>query len=517
MGTPQTPPFLLERNKMQQVSITLSPAQSTTAVNPYLFGSFVEHMGRCVYGGVYDPDHSLSDDEGFREDVIALTKELGVTLVRYPGGNFVSGYRWEDGVGDKTSRPTRLDLAWRSIETNEFGLNEFMSWATKVGVAPMMAVNLGTRGVMDATDLVEYTNYPKGTALSDLRKTHGAEQPHDIKMWCLGNELDGPWQLGHKSADDYGKLARETAKAIRLIDPDVRLVACGSSFEEMPTFGEWETTVLQHTFDHVEMISMHAYYEKFDDDTLSFLASSARMDRFIDGVIARADEVAKSKGSEKRINISFDEWNVWYQKRFQGVENLTFQKAPRLIEDEYTQEDAVVVGSLLMSLIKHSERVEVACMAQLANVIGPIRTEPGAAAWRQTTFYPFALTAANSEGTLMDLSIVCRSQDSELFADLEMADAVAILNTQGDEITLFLLSRELEDQAELEIDTASLGALSLIEALHLGGSELDQTNDAENPDRVQPRPLNGILVSHNKVLITLPPVSWSMVRFRISE
>jgi alpha-N-arabinofuranosidase len=502
---------------MQKVSIKLSAAQSPTAVNPYLFGSFVEHMGRCVYGGVYDPENSLSDNEGFRKDVIALTKELGVTLIRYPGGNFVSGYRWEDGVGDKSSRPTRLDLAWRSIETNEFGLNEFMSWAGKAGVEPMMAVNLGTRGVSDAADLVEYTNFPEGTALSELRKSHGVEQPHAIRMWCLGNELDGPWQLGHKSAEDYGKLARETAKAIRLVDPDLRLVACGSSFEEMPTFGEWESTVLEQTFDHVDMISMHAYYEKYGDDTLSFLASSARMDRFIEAVIARADEVAKKKGSDKKINISFDEWNVWYQKRFEGVESLTFQKEPRLIEDEYTQEDAVVVGSLLMSLLKHSERVEVACMAQLVNVIGPIRTEPGAPAWRQTTFYPFSLTSANSKGTLLDLSVSCRSQDSELFEDLKMADAVAILNTEGTQITLFLLSRELQEQAEVQIDTSGLGSLSLLQALYLGGSELNQTNNVENPDRVQPKPLENLLMGENRISITLPPISWAMVRFKIND
>ena len=500
---------------MQQVSISLSAPEHAVAISPYLFGSFVEHMGRCVYGGVFDPQDPSSDEDGFRQDVIELTKELGVTAIRYPGGNFVSGYRWEDGVGPAELRPTRLDLAWRSIETNQFGLNEFMSWAKKVNVEPMMAVNLGTRGVQESVDLVEYANYPSGTAFSDLRQKHGVQNPYKIKMWCLGNELDGPWQLGHKSASDYGKLARETAKAVRLVDPEIRLVACGSSFEEMPTFGEWESTVLRETFEHVDMISMHAYYEKFGDDTLSFLASSARMDRFIDGVIARADSIAKEKGSDKKINISFDEWNVWYQKRFQGVENLEFQKAPRLIEDEFTKEDAVVVGGLLISLIKHAERVEVACLAQLANVIGPIRTEPGVPAWRQTTFYPFALTAAHSKGALLDLDIYARKTDSELFKDLPMTDAVAVINNDHTEMTCFLLNRELSDSSEVKIDAKGLGALRLIEGLFLGGDDLDSTNTAENPTNVQPVELQGIKTTDDSVTITLPPVSWSMVRFSI--
>lgn len=501
---------------MSEVVVKLNALNQIGTVSPYLFGSFVEHMGRCVYGGIFDPSDPSADEHGFRKDVLELTRELGVTLIRYPGGNFVSGYQWEDGIGPVENRPTRLDLAWRSIEPNTFGLNEFMAWAKKAGVEPMMAMNLGTRGVLEAAQLVEYANYPADTAYADLRREHGVENPHGIKYWCLGNEMDGPWQIGHKTAEDYGKLASEAAKAIRLVDPDVRLVACGSSFEEMPTFGEWESTVLDHSFDHVEMISMHAYYEKFGDDSLSFLASSARMDRFIKGVIDRADAAAKKRGSDKQINISFDEWNVWYQKRFEGVNNLTFRKAPRLIEDEYTVEDAVVVGSLMMTLIKHANRVEVAAMAQLVNVIGPIRTEPGAPAWRQTIFHPFALTANNAKGTVLDLEIEVETKDAELFKDLPLADAVATFDEETNSLVLFLLNRNTEQSSSFKLDLSAVGALEFVEGKMLGGENLDLTNNLENPNRVQPADISPASVHDSVVEIELPKISWSMLKFKVN-
>lgn len=500
---------------MQQVKVVVK-TESKAPVKRNIFGSFVEHMGRCVYGGIFDPEDPASDEHGFRKDVIELTKEMGVSVIRYPGGNFVSGYLWEDGVGPKQSRPTRLDLAWRSIETNQFGLNEFMSWIAKTGAEPMMAVNLGTRGVLEAAQLVEYANFSAGTEFSNRRISDGVTKPHDIKMWCLGNELDGPWQLGHKSADDYGKLAAETAKAIRLVDPDVSLVACGSSFEEMPTFGDWETTVLRHCFDHVDLISMHAYYEKFGNDSLSFLAASARMDRFINGVIERADSVAAEKNSDKKINISFDEWNVWYQRRFAGVDKLEFVKAPRLIEDEFTTEDAVVVGSLLMTLLKNSDRVDVACQAQLANVIGPIRTEPGLPAWRQTIFYPFALTSKYAKGNVMHLEIDARTQNAELFENLPMADALATFDSENSELSVFLLSRELENQTRLSLDLSKFGNIEFIEGFQMGGNSLDLTNNAEYPERVQPESFTPSAVENGVIEFVLPQASWSVVRFKVT-
>jgi len=499
---------------MNTAHITISPAEKVAPVNGKIFGTFVEHMGRCVYGGIYEPGHPSATPDGFRQDVIELAKELGVTVVRYPGGNFVSGYRWEDGVGPLENRPTRLDLAWRSIETNQFGLNEFMKWISLVGAEPMMAVNLGTRGVQEAADIVEYCNFPGTTELTSWRKEHGVDQPHDIKMWCLGNEMDGPWQIGHKTAEEYARIAEETAKAIRLVDPEVSLVACGSSFEEMPTFGSWERTVLDRTFDHVDLISLHAYYEKFDDDTPSFMASSARMNRFIKGVIEAADEIAQKKSSEKRINLSFDEWNVWYQKRFEGVENLEFEHAPRLIEDEYTVEDAVVVGGLLMTLLNNSDRVEVACQAQLVNIIGPIRAESDLPAWKQTIFYPFALMANGVSGDVLRAQVRCDTYDCELMDDVPLVDASSSFDAESGKLVLMLLNRSETERISSTIDLSLFNQLQVERANQLGGGDLTLSNNRENPNQVAPENISLEVGEGGILAVSLPPVSWTFVVLR---
>ena len=496
---------------MSSCSLRLDPARTIAPVKRRLFGSFVEHMGRCVYGGVYDPSDPSANAEGFRTDVIELTKEMGVSVVRYPGGNFVSGYLWEDGVGPKEDRPVRLDLAWRSIETNQFGLNEFMSWVNAVGAEPMMAANLGTRGVLEAAHLVEYCNYDGQSTLANWRREHGVDSPHNISMWCLGNEMDGPWQIGHKTADEYGRLAQETAKAIRLVDPNVTLVACGSSFEEMPTFGQWERTVLRHTFDEVDLISLHVYYEKYDDDLASFLASSARMNRFIAGVVHAADEIAAEKGSDKRINLSFDEWNVWYQKRFSGVNTLEWEQARKLIEDEFTVEDAVVVGSLLMTLLNNADRIDVACQAQLANVIAPIRTEPGVPAWRQTIFYPFALTATYAQGVVIRPELSCPSHDTALMNDVPLVDATVTFDEESGRVSLFLLNRSVDADMPLTVDVSSFGPLRLDVTARIGGNDLLATNTAADPFRVTPEEFSVDGVDSGELIVTLPSASWSLI------
>ena len=305
-------------------------------VDERIYGSFIEHLGRAVYDGLYQPDSPLSDENGFRRDVMEMVKELNVPIIRYPGGNFVSNFYWEDSVGPVDQRPRRLELAWRSLEKNEVGLNEFSKWTKKVDSQMMMAVNLGTRGIADACNLLEYCNHPKGTKYSDMRIAHGVKEPHNVKVWCLGNEMDGPWQLGHKTMGEYGRLAEETAKAMKLIDPTIELVSCGSSNLDMPTFPRWESATLECSYDYVDYVSMHQYYGNRDDDTLDFLAQSDDMEKFIRTVIATCDYVKAKKRGRKNINISFDEWNVWFHSKAQELditENSPWQKAPALLED----------------------------------------------------------------------------------------------------------------------------------------------------------------------------------------
>jgi alpha-N-arabinofuranosidase len=496
--------------------LVLDSAFALAPVPRRLFGSFVEHMGRCVYTGIYEPGHSTADENGLRTDVLELTREIGPTVVRYPGGNFVSNYRWEDGVGPRDRRPTRLDLAWHSIETNQFGLHDFMSWADQVGTEPMMAVNLGTRGLQEACDLIEYTNHAGGTYWSDQRIANGAKDPYGVKLWCLGNEMDGPWQVGHKTAAEYGRIANETGKAMRLVDGEIELVACGSSNSSMPTFGAWESEVLEHCYDTVDYISLHAYYEEYDDDPLSFLASAVNMDRFIESVIATADAVRARGRHQKRINLSFDEWNVWYIRRFGGdgpkPSHVEWKPQPRLIEDEYTITDAVVVGTFLNSLLRHGDRVTVACQAQLVNVIGLLRSEPGGDAWKQTIAYPFEQMQRLARGQILQVVATSDRFDSDAYTDVPLVDATATYDAETGRAAVFVANRSLEESAQLEVDLRGIGGTAVLGATTLharDGQDLHTTN-LEQHDAVVPIRFDDHAVRDGQLTATVPALSWTV-------
>lgn len=500
---------------MIKAQIHLDPEFKIGSINRRLFGSFVEHLGRCVYDGLYEPSHPLADEEGFRTDVIELVKELGVSAVRYPGGNFVSGFRWEDSVGPKDQRPKRLDLAWHSTETNQVGLHEFNSWLEKIDSELMLAVNLGTRGVEAALDILEYSNIESGTQISDSRISNGRKQPFDVRMWCLGNEMDGPWQLGHSSAEDYGKLASQTAKAMRQVDPHLELVACGSSNAEMPTFGEWERVVLNHTYEDVDYISCHAYYEEKNGDTDSFLASAVNMDRFIETVVATADHVGAVKGSSKKINISFDEWNVWYIDRYHNEEKIENPKhwpvAPRLLEDTYSVLDAVVFGSLLISLINHSDRVTSASLAQLVNVIAPITTEPGGISWRQTTFFPFAISSKLAKGESLRLKIDSPTHETEMFGEVATVDAAASFDAETGNSSVFLVNRSQTETISIALDLSGLGNVEIQSAQSLFDADIHAANTLKEPERVAMKDNQSAKLNNGMLEIELPPVSWTAI------
>ncbi|NLW48436.1 MAG: alpha-N-arabinofuranosidase [Firmicutes bacterium] len=480
-----------------------------------IYGSFIEHLGRAIYTGIFEPDHPRADNGGFREDVMMLIKELGVPIVRYPGGNFVSGYSWEDGIGPVEKRPVRLELAWRSIETNEFGLNEFISWARKVGAAPMMAVNLGTRGIDAARNLIEYTNHPGGSYWSDLRKEHGYERPHKIKTWCLGNEMDGPWQIGQKTAEEYGRLAAETAKAMRQVDPEIELVVCGSSHYGMPTFAEWEATVLSHTYEYVNYISMHQYLGNPDNNLANYLAETEQVDQYIKAVIATCDYVKARKKSNKTIYLSFDEWNVWYHSNEQDKEIAPWTKAPRLLEDIYNFEDALVVGLFLITMLKHADRIRIACLAQLVNVIAPIMTSPEGGSWKQTLYYPCYHASKYGRGTVLRPEIISPVYDTVQYQGVKFVEAIGVLSDDEREITLFAVNRSQDSLMELECSLNNMGELELIEHIVLEHEDIKATNTEENPDNVMPHAQGKTLVEGDKVIAELPPLSWNVVRLRV--
>lgn len=488
--------------------IRINAQNSIGNIDDRLYGSFIEHLGRAVYGGIYEPTHACADDMGFRTDVMDLIEKLNVPIVRYPGGNFVSGYNWEDGTGDKSKRPRKLELAWSSVETNEVGIDEFQEWAKRAKSDVMMAVNLGTRGAQDAANLVEYCNLDTDTYYANKRKENGFEKPFNIKTWCLGNEMDGPWQICSKTPYEYGRAACETAKMMKWVDPSIELVACGSSHINMPTFGEWERTVLRECYDYVDYISLHNYYGNPANDTPSYLASSVDMDRFIKTVASICDEIKAEKGSHKTVNLSFDEWNIWFHSNEQDKQIPKWQIAPPLLEDIYNFEDALVLGDLLITLINNCDRVKIACLAQLVNVIAPIMTETGGSVWAQTIYYPFMYTSQNARGTALRTECECGKYDAANKKDVPFIDSTSVISVDGEKLSLFAVNRSMNDECELDIDLIGFDGYELCGHIALEGDDMQKINTKEEPDNVVPveKAIDGKLV--------LQPHSWNMLTFK---
>ncbi|MBX0300885.1 alpha-N-arabinofuranosidase [Cryobacterium sp. 1639] len=496
---------------MTTARISIDRSSVVATLNRRIFGSFVEHLGRSVYDGIYEPGHPAANDDGFRLDVVELVKELGTTTIRYPGGNFVSSYRWEDGVGPRAARPVRRDLAWHSLETNQVGLHEFARWCELTGSELMMAVNLGTRGIEAALDLLEYANGEAGTALADQRVANGRAEPYDIRMWCLGNEMDGPWQIGYMTAEEYGTIAARTAAAMKTADRTLELVVCGSSGSNMPTFGDWERVVLEKSYDHVEYISCHAYYQERKGDLGSYLASSLEMTYFIDTVVATADHVKHKLRSQKTIQLSFDEWNIWYLDEHQASEEVNdeWRIAPRQLEDVYSVADAVVLGNLLITLLQNHDRVTSASLAQLVNVIAPIMTEPGGDSWRQTTFFPFSVTSRLARGEVLKPRIDVGSYDTALYGAAPLVDSVVTVDTETGTSAVFLVNRSQTESIEVSIDVSGLDASVITEAVSLHDADPYAKNTLADQNRVGLLQLEGSVLADGTLTVTLPPVSWS--------
>jgi alpha-L-arabinofuranosidase len=467
-----------------------------------LLGAFLEHLGRAIYTGVYEPGSKVADSRGFRTDVVAEVKALGVPIVRYPGGNFVSGYNWLDGVGPRDKRPTVLERAWNSIETNQFGTNEFIEWCKLVGTEPLLAFNLGTGTPEQGVAYVEYCNLRKGTKWSELRREHGYEQPHAVRYWCLGNEMDGPWQMGHMTARDYGRKARDAARQIRVVDRETQLIACGSSNTIMPTYLVWDREVLEECYDQVDGISLHNYYGNTaaltGNDSSRYLAMNLDMERQIEEISAVCDYVQALQRSPKRLWLSFDEWNVWYRARGGLFANGQQTVAPRLLEEVYNLEDALVVGGFLNTLLRQAERVRIACLAQIVNVIAPLVTNE-TSVLRQSIYYPYAWALKYARGRVLELPVEGETYPIKaegLRPDFARNDRVpyldvaATLDPQNGQVCLLMLNRDLSSERELRVDWRDLTPSRVLACETLTGSDLKAANTFEQPKLVAPRPLD---------------------------
>ena len=483
-----------------------------------LFGSFLEHLGRAIYEGIYDPGSKLSDSSGFRTDVLNEIRQLGVPIIRYPGGNFVSGYNWLDGVGPKSSRLRVLDKAWNSIESNQFGTNEFMAWCKVVGTVPLMGLNLGTGTAEEAAALVEYCNVEKETKWSELRRQHGVADPYKVQHWCLGNEMDGPWQIGHMSATEYGLKAADAARQMRYVDPSLKLIACGSSGPFMPTYLEWDREVLEQCYDYVDGLSLHRYFGNNEKDTggvtAKYLAMNLSMEQQIAETVAVCDLVQGHKRSSKKLWLSFDEWNVWYRTTEGDAVNGHMTEAPHLLEEVYNLEDALLVGGLVNALLRNARRVKVACLAQLVNVIAPITTGPNGL-FRQSIYYPYSWGLQFARGAVLDLAVDSATYDVSGMDPVPYLDVAGTFDHEQGKVSVFILNRDLSKAREIELlwedRTPSAVALSWV----LTGDDLKASNSFSAPLHVSPQPFLRPATRASRTRFEVPARSYTVVQWAL--
>ncbi len=503
-------------NPSDAVRVYVDTRRTLAPLDRNLFGSFLEHLGRAIYEGIYDPGSKLSDSNGLRKDVMDEVRQLGVPIVRYPGGNFVSGYNWLDGVGPKQDRPRVLDKAWNSINTNQFGTNEFMAWCKAVGTAPLMGLNLGTGTPEEAAALVEYCNVEKGTKWSDLRRKHGIAEPYKVKRWCLGNEMDGPWQIGHMTATEYGLKAQDAARQMHYVDPSLQLIACGSSGPFMPTYLEWDREVLEQCYDYVDGLSLHRYvgntHDETSGDSAKYMAMNLSMERQIAETVAVCDLVRGHKRSPKKLWLSFDEWNVWYRARSGDAVNGHGQEAPHLLEEVYNLEDALLVGGIINSLLRNADRVKLACLAQLINVIAPIMTNANGVL-RQTIFYPYSWALQFARGSVLNLLVDSPTYEVSGMGPVAYLDVAGTISPEDGRVSLFVLNRDLSKAHAIEVNWQDKGPARALSSVLLTGDDLKAFNSFDAPQRVSPRTLDKPAITAGRARFEVPARSYTVIQW----
>lgn len=476
-------------------------------ISPLLFGGFAEHMGRCIYEGIYDPRSPHADEDGLRTDVLAALRELNYRIIRYPGGNFVSGYNWLDGVGPRAQRPRRRELAWHSIETNQFGTHEFMRLCQKLGTQPMLAVNLGTGTIQSAADLVEYCNAPVGSYYADMRARNGQAEPWGVKYWCLGNEMDGPWQIGHREAADYAHTALEAAKLMKMHDPSIKLIACGSSNSTIATYPAWDRTVLETCWEQIDYLSMHYYANNNAGDTASYLALARQFECHIDTLAGAMRYAKAARRSKHDVHLCWDEWNVWYKA---DIVYDGWQEAPHLIEEIYNLEDALVVAQWLGVFLRRADVLKIACVAQIVNIIAPILTTADGLL-KQSIFYPFQLFSRYASGNALALGVRAPTYATRQFGDVELLDASASHDPETGRSALFLVNRSQDASLPVELRWQNGQPQRITGIYRVAGGDPKLANSFAQPGALGIERVDAPAQPAEAATITLPPLSFSVV------
>lgn len=498
---------------MNHATVFLHPAMTVGSVDPRIFGGFVEHLGRCVYEGLYDPSSAHADEFGYRRDVLDALRELKFTAMRYPGGNFVSGYEWQDGVGPQENRPKKRDLAWQTLEPNTFGTDEFMRLSKMMGWTPMFAANLGTGTPADARNWLEYCNGEPGTYWADMRVANGSIEPHDVKLWCLGNEMDGPWQIGHVPAEEYAVRAQQTARLMKMFDPEVELVLCGSCTIGLPTYMEWDRKVLEYTYNDVEYLSVHRYVGNDSNDTEDYMGIGTAIDKQIEEIDSTCKYVQAKLRSKKKVGLSFDEWNVWYRANSGADVDGKGKYAPHLLEEVYNLEDALVAAQFLNSFVRHADCVKIANLAQIVNVIAPLLTK-GDEMIRQSIFYPIEMFATRREGTSLQTGYSGPTMTTKAHIGTPIIDSSAILN--GSHLNVFLVNRSVDKEIEVKVDLATNRIIKLANGQLVTGSDPKAFNEFGREPKVTSVPFDQACLSDGAAFVTLPALSFAAMTFDIA-
>lgn len=506
----------------QNARIKIDLDRTIGQVDKNIYGNFVEHLGRCVYGGLYDTASALSDKKGFRKDVMAAVKELHPTIIRYPGGNFVSNYNWLDGVGPKSERIPRLELAWYTLEPNKFGTNEFAEYCKTIGAEPYFSVNMGTGTIEEARRWVEYCNVKEGPYYAELRKKHGYPEPHNIKYWSLGNEMDGPWQMGHMNAEDYSKKAREAAKLMLRTSPEIKLIAAGSSnYREGSDPDHWNQTILHELRDVIDYLALHIYVGNPDSNYYNFISTPLVLEqrtKIVKGMIAREMQTA-NRPNRDPIYIAWDEYNVWYRAR-RGAS----ARGKNALEERYNLEDALVIAGFLNAFIRNADVVKMANMAQLVNVIAPIFTNENGM-FRQTIFYPLQLFANHVYGTSLDVFVDSKTYNTNKFF-LGLGETTTQQNNvpyldvsatyRDGEITLCVVNRNKDEAIATDILSQNGSFSGSFTAYEVNGPEVKSGNDF-GKELVKSVAKAPVAVNGTKFTYSFPPHSFTLLKGKVQK
>lgn len=529
---------------MKEARIHIHPRFLIGDISPRLYGAFLEPIGTMVNGSMYNPMHPTADADGFRQDFLEALKAAGLPALRLPGGNFVSGWDWKSSIGPREKRKTQLDTAWFQYYTNDVGYDEYLKWTQMVGAEPLVTINLGTNGLRDALHIVEYTNHPAGSYWSDLRREYGREAPYGVRTWYLGNEMDGPWQIGswEKNPRGYGILAHEVSKGMKWIDPSIETVACVSSSPFLAHYPQWDLEVLQECYETVDYISLHHYHIAPPGDYGALLGGSCYFEDYIKTEIGLCDFMKTKLRSPKKMMLSFDEYGsreqplkgvlpgrgtVW-EHEFNRERGYVRHDPDKMDSDTpFIQRggmlDALSSASTLLTLLRHADRVKIGCMTSGLHTLAAASHDH---VWKPAAHYPFAHLMKYGRGVSLRTAVSSDTYDIPGYAPshqfqystqkgISFVDAAAAFNKESGELAVFAVNRDCEHARLLNIDAQAFEGCRLIEHIQLHSDDLHLMNTWEKPDAILPKVNPDTSFHHGKLTAVIPPLSWNVFRFEV--